>query len=253
MQAITIDDSMSVGQIRDLADRFGNFNVKNLQKYQLPTTGGPSSAVSYQVVETEQAEPILDVFRGLAYGSDVTPRVVQVEVGPSATSQDATAIAAALEQQGFDSDPLTTGKPAAKGDVTVIRFGGRGRAAAGVLARWIDGKVQYVFDPKLPGARLHLDPGAGFAAVRTEALPADAVEIPSLDERDHHDGEGRPHDHHAARRRGGPDGRPHRRHDGRRSPSRDLHDGHRPGADRLGCSGEVRLSWPDTRCGSVRS
>jgi LCP family protein required for cell wall assembly len=180
VQAITIDDSMSVGQIRDLADRFGNFNVKNLQKYQLPTTGGPSKVVSYQVVETEQAEPILDVFRGLAYGSDVTPREVQVEVGPSATSQDATAIAVALDQQGFDSDALTSGKPAAKGDVTVIRYGGRGRAAAAVLARWIDGEVQFTYDPKLPGARLHLDPGTGFASVRSEPLAAEAVETPSL-------------------------------------------------------------------------
>jgi LCP family protein required for cell wall assembly len=179
VHAITIDQSMTVGQLRDLADQFGNFNVKDLQKYQLPTASGPSKVVSYQVVETEQAEPILDVFRGLVYGAEVTPRNVQVEVGPTGGDRDSTAVATDLDARGFDADALTTGRPSGAA-VTTIRYGARGRVAAGVLARWLDATVRYVYDPKLPGARLHLDPGSGFRGVRTDPLPADAVETPSL-------------------------------------------------------------------------
>lgn len=179
--AITIDNTMSVGQIRDLAARFSNFNVENLQKYQLPTESGKSSRVSYQVVEWERAEPILDVFRGLVYGRDVTPRNVQVEIAPAAASVDAQALSTALESHGFDTD-IDAGDSTSrrKNPRTVIRFGARGREAAAVLARWLDGESRFVYDPDLPGARLRLEPGEGLNGVRDEPLPREAIEAPSL-------------------------------------------------------------------------
>ena len=179
--AITIDNTMTVGQIRDLAARFGNFNVESLQKYQLPTGSGKSSKVSYQVVDWEQAEPILDVFRGLVYGREVTPRNVQVEIGPEAGPDAAAAISSALESHGFDTDVMADGDASGKRPAkTVIRFGARGREGAAVLARWLEGPARFTYDPDLPGARVHLVMGEDLKGVRSEPLPREAIEAPPL-------------------------------------------------------------------------
>ncbi len=182
--AVTIDDTMTLGEMQSLADHFGNFNVKELQKYQLPTSSGGSKAISYQNVEWDQAQPMLDIFRGLVYGESVTPRVVEVSVGPPATTgTSADSITTALAKAGFDSDtqdPNATYEVAPKSTKTVIRYGPRGRVAAGVLARWLDASVTFTYDAQLPGARLLLSPGVDFKDVRTTPLPASAVQTPSL-------------------------------------------------------------------------
>lgn len=178
-KAITIDSTMSVGQIRQLAERFSNFNVQNLQKYQLPTRSGGSSRISYQVVLEDQAQPILDVFRGLVYGRAVTPRNVQVEI-VAAAEPNASELATALESHGFDVDVAAKADSAKPAEGTVIRFGARGREAAAVLARWLDGDARFVYDPTLPGARLRLVGGRSLSGVRNEPLPDSAIAAPSL-------------------------------------------------------------------------
>ena len=182
VNVVTIDDTMTVGQIRDLADRFGNFDVGSLQKYQLPTTSGGSSAISYQNVDWETAEPMLDIFRGISFGTPLAPHDVQVEVGASGSPiGGADAVTRALEKVGFDSDvdsSLNNGNATSKSPKTVIRYGAKGRGSAALLARYLDIKPQFVFDASLPGARLHLDPGSDLVAFRTEPLAETAVTFP---------------------------------------------------------------------------
>lgn len=176
--AITVDDTMTVGQIRELASRFGSFNVKNLEKYRLPTTIGGNASNSYLNVSWDEAEPILDIFRNISFGTPLEPRDIQVEVGASASPVGPPpSVVAALEAVGFDSDADTEAarRPPAR---TVIRYGPKGRGSAAVLARWLDADPTFVYDDALPGARLRLEAGPDLRGIRTTPLEESAVTYP---------------------------------------------------------------------------
>lgn len=176
--AITVDETMTVGQIRELASRFGSFNVKNLEKYRLPTTIGGNASNSYLNVSWDEAEPILDIFRNISFGTPLRPRDIQVEVGASASPLGTpAAVAAALESAGFDGDARTEASRRVP-TRTVIRYGPKGRGSATVLARWIDADPTFVYDDTLPGARLRLEAGPDLRGVRSAPLEETAVTYP---------------------------------------------------------------------------
>ena len=142
--AVVIDDTMSAAQIVEVGDQFRNFNVDTLTKYQLPTYGAGGDGFSYQEIDWDDAEPMLDVFRGIDQGQEVVPRMVQIEVDRSASPiGDAFAVESALEERGFDVDlsrrasdrPSTTSRQG-----TTISYGPDGAQAAALLARHLDGR-----------------------------------------------------------------------------------------------------------------
>jgi len=183
VQVVTIDETMNLGQIKDIVDRFRNFNVDALQKYQLPTTiGGSASTISYLNVNWDEAEPILDIFRGTVPGEEPAISDVQVSVASSSSPLgDANAVAAQLEERRFDADvdPKAVKSPTSKSTAkTVITYGKRGRDAAALLARHLDAQPTFKLDPTLPGARIRLTPGPDFSAVRAEPADASSVSQP---------------------------------------------------------------------------
>ena len=175
---ITMDETMTLGDIKNVVDRFRNFDVDTLQKYQLPTTGAGDTSFSYQDVNWAQADPILDIFRGTVPGQAPDPTEVQVSV-VSATSPagDATAISNKLASAEFDSDVAsTTSTRTRTTGHTTIAYGPRGREAAALLSRYLDANTTFVQDPSLPGARLQLTPGSDLRSVRDK--PVDAGSAP---------------------------------------------------------------------------
>jgi len=166
-QAVRLDDTLSVGDIRSIVDQYRSFNLDRLEKFQLPTAGGGNASISYQTVIESEAEPILDRFRG-APDADLTSRDVIVTV----IGSNAEPMSAALEQAGFDADS-TTGS---SGRVAVIRFGPKGAAAARLLARHLDAQVSYVADASLPGRRVMLVAPSNLTSARKEPRPA--AEVP---------------------------------------------------------------------------
>ncbi len=136
---ITMDDTMKLGDIKDVVDRFRNFDVDSLQKYQLPTTGAGDTSFSYQEVNWNEADPILDIFRGTVAGQPPDPSEVQVSVAAgSAPAGDATAIANKLTAADFDADLATTSSRTRTTARTTIAYGPRGqrrRRAAVALPR----------------------------------------------------------------------------------------------------------------------
>lgn len=175
--AITIDETLTVGDMRDLVTRFRDFNVDTLQSDQVPTHAAPIGGVAYQAVDWDQAWPLLEPFWGTPSGAELTPRDVIVTVARSNGPLTAEAVVAQLEEHRFDADESDSARGRARG--TNIAFGPNGRDAAVTLARWLDaGDLTYTFDPTLPGRRVVLTPGDGLRAVRAEPVLADEVPEP---------------------------------------------------------------------------
>ncbi len=147
-QAVTLDNTLSVGDIQSIVSRFRSFNVDGLESLQLPTVGGGSASFSYQVVDEGAAEPMLNLFRGVDANHPLAPADVIVDVMGGA---NATKVATSLKSAGFDAG---TSPGATK--VPTIRYGNRGAAAAALLARHFDQTPKFVLDPSLVGQRLVL-------------------------------------------------------------------------------------------------
>lgn len=175
--AITIDETLTVGDMRDLVTRFRDFNVDTLQSDQVPTRAAPIGGVAYQAVDWDAAWPLLEPFWGAAAGSELGPRDLVVTVARSTGSLTSEEVVSKLEAQRFDADESDSARGRARG--TNIAFGPNGRDAAATLARWLDASdLTYTFDPTLPGRRVVLTPGDGLSNVRSEPMSADAVPEP---------------------------------------------------------------------------
>lgn len=175
--AITIDETLTVGDMRDLVIRFRDFNVDTLQSDQVPTHAAPIGGAAYQAVDWDAAWPLLEPFWGAPAGSEVGPRDLIVTVARSNGSLTSDQVVTQLESHRFDADRSDSARGRARG--TNIAFGPNGRDAALTLARWLDADdLTYTFDPTLPGRRVVLTPGDGLRGVRSEPVPADSVAEP---------------------------------------------------------------------------
>lgn len=180
LPSVKVDDQMSAGQMVDLITTFRSFAVDELQTQQLPTDIGGSKSVSYQEVRWADAEPMLDIFRGIRQPGEVAAGDVIVDLPPEgALSGD---LATQLDRAGFDAgtDDSSVEVPRRGTQGTVIRFGLRGIEAARVLASHLDGQVTYEFSTELPGRRLELIPGQGLLVVRDEPKPVADVPEPTI-------------------------------------------------------------------------
>ena len=104
---VTLDPNLTIGDIRDLADQFKGFDAGKLESYPLPTVPYPSNE-NRLLLDDANAEPMLNVFRGLPPG-EIGPRLIEVQVlnGTHADPAQeianlATDVSGALQQVGFD-------------------------------------------------------------------------------------------------------------------------------------------------------
>ncbi len=176
-KAVTLDDTLTAGDILDLTDRYRSFNLDALEKYQLPTDGAGNASFSYQTVAWDEAEPILDIFRGIREGEAPEVRSVLVSVGGSAEAAAATS--QRLEGVGFDADVDEGGSSSR---TTTVRYGDKGAEAAALLARHLSAEVEFEHDPSLPGRRVELLLGSEGTDVLEEPKDASLVPVPTSPE-----------------------------------------------------------------------
>ncbi len=176
LKSVIVDSEFKVGQIQDLIERFRSFSVDKLKTYQLPTTSGGSSVISYQDVVWKDAEPILDIFRGTASSLLVTPQQVIVDV--PAASPNSAALVAGFEKAGFDADAVQYGTAKAASS-TVVRYGPKGSGAAQLVARSLDGNTTFQYQSDLPGQRVEVIPGSGLTSLRSSPRDASLVPAPT--------------------------------------------------------------------------
>jgi polyisoprenyl-teichoic acid--peptidoglycan teichoic acid transferase len=168
LDSVVVDDVLTADDIFDLGGRFRTFNPETLDLYALPvyddTVGGASIV---RMVDLE-AQPILDLFRGLDAG-DVEPGGVRVMVlNGSGRAGEAVSTAEALASAGFGV--AGTGEADAFGlERTTVRYAPGQLPAADLVARWLVSGAELV---EVPGEELGADvvlvTGTDYAGLRTE-------------------------------------------------------------------------------------
>jgi len=183
IDSVKTDQDLNAGQIVDLIGTFRDFSVDSLKAEQIPTVGSGRNGVSYQEVVWDQAEGLLDIYRGIRKDGEVVPADVIVGLPP--TLPASAELAQKLDDAGFDAGTEDSSVESAGGKkgapkATVIRFGLRGVEAAQLLARHLDQPVQFEFSTDLPGRRLELVPGAQAPQLLESPKSVDQVPQPTI-------------------------------------------------------------------------
>lgn len=175
IDAVAVDDKMSIRDLIDLAKQFRDFDPNSLRSYPLPTVEQGDGATL--AVDPEAAEPVLDYFRG-ADLEEVTPGLVNVRVlnGTQVQGQAAD-VSGAFRMLGFQVDePATSVEPY---ESTVLYHRPGDEAFARRALRHIPGGAQLV-----PREDLHLVPGHvmvvtgdDFTTVHAGPTPLDVMPV----------------------------------------------------------------------------
>jgi LCP family protein required for cell wall assembly len=173
VDTIGLDEGIGIGDMRDLAERFSDFDMSALQTYQMPFTERGDGATL--AVNEREAEPILNVFRGLDPG-EISPGLVSVMVlNGSGQQGQANDVAGALQAVGFDvvgTGNVPEGQPLPQ---TQVHHNPADAAAGQRLARHITGGVELVPDENLEAGSVELWTGADFTTIHDQPTPIDQM------------------------------------------------------------------------------
>jgi LCP family protein required for cell wall assembly len=166
---VTVDDTLTIGAMLDLATDFRDFNPESLQRYVLPVTNDRIDGKAVLRLDTSEAQDELDVFRGV---ESERPAGVRVQVlngtGEPGLGQVATDALAAL---GFTIDAPPADAEQFDIERTVLRYPPGGRASARLLARAFAGDVEFEERPADGSDTVLAVLGADRLAVRTTLAP----------------------------------------------------------------------------------
>ncbi|MFN0091886.1 MAG: LCP family protein [Acidimicrobiales bacterium] len=170
LRNVTVDQSLSAGDIGALARRFRNFDPASLASYSLPTVGFDAStgADALKLVERD-AQPILDIFRGV--DAPASPAAVQVRVlNGAGLAGEGRRISEGLRRVGFEVVAVADARRPA-GAETRVRYPLRRLGSAQLVAAYLDGPVVLEPAAELSGS-LEVVIGAALAGVREAPLEA---------------------------------------------------------------------------------
>jgi polyisoprenyl-teichoic acid--peptidoglycan teichoic acid transferase len=177
---VALDPNLGLGDILDLADHFKDFDPADLETYPLPVSEYPPDP-NRLLIDEAGAEPMLNVFRGLAPG-EIRPGLVTVKVlngtvaDPAQQRQGlATDVSGALQQVGFQMaapDDAETLYPQ-----TTIEYAPGQQAYAERVARHITSAaaIPMVENPDLAAGTVRLIAGLDFTTVHQDPTPIEAM------------------------------------------------------------------------------
>src|SRR5690606_25447349 len=147
VENVRLDELLDASDLLDLGRRFASFDADTLIGYSLPTEPYNTSAgYGGEELLASQAEPILNVFRGLPPGT-VSPSAIDLTVlNGSGVEGQASDAAAALSAIGFGIEEVASA-PDGPIERTTVRFGDGGEDAARRVARHVTGGADLVYDP----------------------------------------------------------------------------------------------------------
>ncbi|HLT69267.1 MAG TPA: LCP family protein [Acidimicrobiales bacterium] len=184
VDTVTLDPNLGISDLRDLGERFRDFDPAELETYPLPVIDHPSQPGRLLLDEAE-AEPILNVFRGLD-PSEISPSRVKVRVlngtvaDPAQQRENlASDVSAALQQVGF-----TLQQP---GDAdtfyaqTTIQHAPGQELFAQRVARHITSEtaIPTEANPELGSGEVVVIAGADFTTVHEVPTPVDQMPPPA--------------------------------------------------------------------------
>lgn len=149
LKSVKIDENLTPGRLYALGNRFSSFDPNSLQSLALPAEYGKVGDAEVVFLLQDQAQPMLDLFRGAGPGG-VRPESVQVGVlNGSGGLNQATEVSTALANVGFRTAPPADA--ATVGSRTVVRYGPGKEAKAALVARYLDADPSYQLAPDLSG------------------------------------------------------------------------------------------------------
>jgi hypothetical protein len=173
---VRLDAHLDAGDLLDLGRQFASFDAKELVGYSIPseqhrTAGG----AQVELPLMRQAEPILNIFRGLPPGT-ISPQSIDLSVlnGTGLQGQAADA-AGAFERLGFVIDEVDTyaEQPVQR---TTVFFGDGGEAAARRVARHLTGGAALKYDADVDEGSVVLVTGQDFTTVHEQPAPEGSPE-----------------------------------------------------------------------------
>jgi LCP family protein required for cell wall assembly len=178
---VTIDDELDPGDLIKLGQRFRSLEPGTLTPLKLPTQpadfgGAQNNAV---VVDEDEADEILDVFRGVVPGTDVVvPSSVHTRVlNGSGRAGEANAARDDLAAVGFNTADASNAS--VELDTTTVRYAEGQRAKAELLAGYLETPPTLVEDPTVRTVDVVLVTGLDYAGVlatpRAPSAPVDAA------------------------------------------------------------------------------
>lgn len=172
---VTVDKDLGVSSLVALANRFRHFDAEHLTTYSLPTERyfTPAGEDVLKLL-TAEAQPVLDVFRGVDPAASARKLVgIRILNGSGAANQAAN-VGGALERVGFRIEDM--GNSSELGidhlETTQIRYAVGEEAAAAELASFLSIEPEMVPLEGVSGGTMELVTGADFTTVRTEPKPA---------------------------------------------------------------------------------
>lgn len=166
---VELDDKLSPGDILDIGLQFRSFNPDTLELYSLPTTEGRAGAADVLRLREDEAQDVLEVFRGTS-GTLSFERVrIQVENGSGVTGQ-ARQVAADLSDLGYTITSTSTAQELGQ-QRTTIRYAAGSEVAAVFLARFLAVEVEFELADDLRDADVSLVTGQDLSTVLREPRP----------------------------------------------------------------------------------
>jgi hypothetical protein len=168
--ALHLDPTITPADLVDLGKRFKDFNPDNLQTYSVPVIAANKGGASVVLLVLGQAQPILDIFRGV--DANAPDSILVLVQNGTATSGMGSVIADQLRQVGF-SIPATNVVNADRFDYqqTTIKYLAGNEARAAELARYLVAPPLFEQVPFFANADLDLVVGADWQGVRSTAGP----------------------------------------------------------------------------------
>lgn len=175
---VRLDEHLDAGDLLDLGRQFSSFDSDELVGYSLPSERyRPASGADVQLPLMREAEPILNIFRGLPPGT-ISPQAIDLTVlnGTGLQGQAADA-AGAFERIGFAIEEVATYPESPVGRTTVFFGDGVGAEdAARRVARHVTGGAALKHDPDVGDGEVVLVTGQDFTTVHDQPAPAGSPE-----------------------------------------------------------------------------
>jgi LCP family protein required for cell wall assembly len=180
VRTVRLDPNLGISDIRELAGRFGDFDSSKLETYALPTTEYPPDH-NRLLLDEANAEPLLNVFRGLAPG-EIRPGLIDVTVLNGTTAGEAPEIenlgadaSSALQRTGFKVG--TPDNADTYYEHTTIEHAPGQAQYAQRVAQYITSAtpIPVVENTELEPGHVRVIAGADFTTVHDQPTPVDAM------------------------------------------------------------------------------
>lgn len=168
---VAVDDGLDAGDLLNLVQRFKEFDPASLQTYAIPTepfrTNGGAAVLRAM---DREAEPILNIFRGLPPDAVSEAGVSVTVLNGSGVGGQASKVAAALEAVAFTVDGTGNAEMGAV-TRTIVRYAPGSEKAADLVARHLTSGALLEEDESLGQNEVVLITGTDFTTVMEHPAP----------------------------------------------------------------------------------